>query len=137
VATRELRTREPVRETATLLAALRAQDPAVIRPLWERYSALVFRVLRYSLRSAQVSVEAAAQEVFLQVFRWGPRLQPGSELKMFVVRAITRTVERLSKPPRIMWGLREHSRTVRARSRFASDYPPGGSLKPRSPRAGP
>jgi hypothetical protein len=120
VATRELRTKEPVRETAKLLAALRAQDPAVIRPLWERYSALVFRVLRCSLREPEVSsIQAAAQDVFLQVFRWGPRLLPGSELKIFVVRAIARTVERLSKRPRITWALRDHSRTVRARSRFA------------------
>jgi DNA-directed RNA polymerase specialized sigma24 family protein len=97
---------------------LRAQDPAVIRSLRERYSALVFRVLPLSLRGTPFSLEDAAEEVFQRLFRWGPSLPPDSNLKVFVVRALNRTVERLSTPPRVAWARRKDSRITRERTKF-------------------
>jgi hypothetical protein len=74
--------------------------------------------LPYTLRGARVTVEAAAQDVFLQLFRWGPGLLPDSNLEMLVVRAIARTVERLSKPPRSSWAPRKGSRRSRSDATF-------------------
>jgi hypothetical protein len=37
---------EPDPDDAELLAALRAQDPAVARPLWQRFAPHIFRMLR-------------------------------------------------------------------------------------------
>ena len=103
-------------DTAPLLAALRAQDPGVVRPLWERYAPLVMRVLHCALK-AQRQVDEAVRAVFHEVFRAGPSLPPDAELRMIISRAVSRTVERLSPPPRSAWDPNTSARTIRGRTR--------------------
>jgi len=85
-------------EAEMLLAQLRAQDPVVVRALWQRYVPLVLPVLHYTLRRNQTAVDEAVLDVFLQVFRWGPSLPLDANLHVLVMRAVTRAVERLSAP---------------------------------------
>lgn len=87
-------------EAEMLLAALRAQDPVVVRGLWQRFLPVVLPVLHCAFLGNQVAVDEAVLEVFLQVFRWGPSLPIDAELHVLVMRAVARTVKRLSMPPR-------------------------------------
>jgi len=109
---------EPKAETTPLLAALRARDPVVVRGLWRRYSPLVVRVLHCAFRGDERAVDAAAQEVFLQVFRWGPTLPRDAQLKMFVMRAVTRVVGRVSRPTPAAWEPGKSAKTIRGRADF-------------------
>ena len=86
-------------EAEMLLAALRAQDPVVVRALWKRYLPLVLPVLHCALLGNQTQVDEAVLDVFLQVFRWGPSLPIDAELHVLVMRAVARTVKRLSTRP--------------------------------------
>jgi hypothetical protein len=86
-------------EAEMLLAPLRAQDPVVVRALWQRFLPVVLPLLHCAFLGNQVVVDEAVLEVFLQVFRWGPSLPVDAELHVFVMRAVARTVKRLSPPP--------------------------------------
>ena len=58
-----------------MLAALRAQDPAVARPFWECFAPTIFRILRWTL-GPQAQIDDAAEVVLLCVFERGRRLRP-------------------------------------------------------------
>jgi DNA-directed RNA polymerase specialized sigma24 family protein len=96
VATRRRGRRRPAADVETLLAPLRAQEPKVVHALWQRYSSLVLPLLHCAFRGNQAAVDEAVLDVFLQVFRWGPTLPRRADLHTFVMRAVTRTVKRLS-----------------------------------------
>ena len=72
-----------------LVQLLRAQDPAVARPLWDRFAPLVFSLLRRTLGS-RPSIEDAARVVFLCVFRRGRRLRPDSDVRQLVLETTAR-----------------------------------------------
>ena len=86
----------PEAEADMLLAPLRAQDPVVVHALWRRYLPLILPVLHCAFLGNQTVVDEAVLDVFLQVFRWGPGLPMDAELHTCVMRAVTRTVKRLS-----------------------------------------
>lgn len=108
---------ESAPDTAPLLTALRAGDPEVVRALWVRYAPLVLRVLHCALKDRS-RVDEAAKDVFRELLRWGPDLPAGAELKLFVVRAVSRTVERLSPPPRAEWDPNKSAKTIRGRAKL-------------------
>jgi RNA polymerase sigma factor (sigma-70 family) len=76
-------------QQAKLVAALRAQDPAVARPLWNRFAPSTFRVLRRTLGPA-ARIDDAVQVVFLCVFHRGGQLRPGTDLDQFVLKVTAR-----------------------------------------------
>src|SRR5262245_1160191 len=77
---------------ARMLASLRAQNPAVARPLWQWFAPPVFRLLRRTL-GPHAQIDDAVQVVLLCVFRRGPRLRPDSDLRQFVLRTTARIAE--------------------------------------------
>ncbi|HMF44120.1 MAG TPA: sigma-70 family RNA polymerase sigma factor [Polyangia bacterium] len=80
------------RDDARLLAALRAQDPAVADPLWRRFAPMVFRLLRRVL-GPWAPIEDAVHVVLLCAFHGGRRLRPHADLTRFVVRTIARIAQ--------------------------------------------
>ena len=77
------------RENARLVAALRAQDPAVARPLFRRFAPTISRLLRGTL-GPQTPIDVAVDVVLLCVFHRARRLQPRSDLRQFIVGATAR-----------------------------------------------
>jgi len=77
------------REDARLVAALRAQDPAVARPLFKRFAPTIIRLLRRTL-GPQAPIDVAVDVVLLCVFHRARRLQPRSDLRQFIVGATAR-----------------------------------------------
>jgi RNA polymerase sigma factor (sigma-70 family) len=109
-------------ERARLVAALRAQDPAVARPLWDRFAPRTFRVLRRTLGPG-ARIDDAVQVVFLCVFHRGRQLRPGADLGRFVLKVTARvakaelrrsTLRRVLPIPR--------SRAARARDSSKSEH---------------
>ena len=80
---------EPDRRGADLLAALRAQDPAVARQLWDHFAPTVFRILQRAL-GPQAPIEDAVQVVLLCVFHRGRRLRARSDLRQLVMKVTAR-----------------------------------------------
>jgi len=72
-------------ESASLLAALRAQDPAVAGPLWRRFAPMISRLLRRVL-GPRAAIDDAVQVVLLCVFHRGQRLRPRSDLMRLVLK---------------------------------------------------
>jgi DNA-directed RNA polymerase specialized sigma24 family protein len=80
----------PAREPrAKMLASLRAQNPAVARPLWHWFAPPVHRLLRRTL-GPRAAIDDAVQVVLLCVFRRGPSLRPNADLRKFVLRTTAR-----------------------------------------------
>jgi DNA-directed RNA polymerase specialized sigma24 family protein len=79
-------------EHARLVAALRAQDPTVARPLWDRFAPGTFRVLRRTLGPA-APIDDAVQVVFLCVFHRGRQLRPGTDLGQLVLKVTARVAK--------------------------------------------
>ncbi len=100
-----------------MLAALRAQDPAVARPFWECFAPTIFRILRCTL-GPQAQIDDAAEVVLLCAFERGRRLRPRSNLRQFVIK-VTACVARVE--------LR--------RRRFSWFLPPSRSLADRRTKA--
>jgi DNA-directed RNA polymerase specialized sigma24 family protein len=73
------------RERARLLAALRAQDPNVAEPLFQRFAPLIFRLLRGTLGSP-ARLECAVAVVLLCVFHRARRLRPRADLGQLILR---------------------------------------------------
>src|SRR6478735_1578960 len=71
-------------DDATLARALIARDPRAPRVLWQRYSPMVFRMLRRTL-GADHDLDDLAQEVFLCVFEKVRGLREPKALKAFVI----------------------------------------------------
>jgi DNA-directed RNA polymerase specialized sigma24 family protein len=86
------------REDARLVAALRAQDPAVARPLFKRFAPTISRLLRRTL-GPQAPIDVAVDVVLLCVFHRARRLQPRSDLRQFVVGATARVARAELRPP--------------------------------------
>lgn len=80
---------EPERRRVDILAALRAQDPAVARPFWECFAPTILRILRCTL-GLQAQIDDAAEGVLLCVFERGRRLRPRSNLRQFVIKVTAR-----------------------------------------------
>lgn len=77
------------RENSRLVAALRAQDPAVARPLFKRFAPTISRLLQRTL-GPQAPIDIAVDVVLLCVFHRARRLQPRSDLRQFIVGATAR-----------------------------------------------
>jgi RNA polymerase sigma factor (sigma-70 family) len=75
-----------------MLASLRAQNPAVARPLWQWFAPPISRLLRRTL-GPQAPIDDAVQVVLLCVFRRGQRLRPDADLRQFVLRTTARIAE--------------------------------------------
>src|SRR4249920_2108942 len=71
-------------DDATLARALIARDPRAPRVLWQRFSPMVFRMLRRTL-GADHDLDDLAQEVFLCVFEKVRGLREPKALKAFVI----------------------------------------------------
>jgi RNA polymerase sigma factor (sigma-70 family) len=95
---------EPEPKSADMIAALRAQDPAIARPLWECFAPTVFRMLRCTL-GPQGRINEAAQVVLLCVFERGRRLRPSANLRRFVVRVTARIARIELRRRRVSWFL--------------------------------
>src|SRR3954469_1090922 len=107
-------------QQAKLVAALRAQDPAVARPLWNRFAPGTFRLLRRTLGPA-ARMDDAVQVVFLCVFHRGRQLRPGTDLHEFVLKVTARVARaelRRSTLRRVL--PIPGSRAARARARDSS-----------------
>lgn len=76
-------------ESADMLAALRAQDPAVARSLWQCFAPTILRILGRTL-GPEARIDDAAQVVLLCVFERARRVRPGSDLRQLVVRVTAR-----------------------------------------------
>ena len=85
-------------EDARLVAALRAQDPAVARPLFKRFAPTISRLLRRTL-GPQAPIDVAVDVVLLCVFHRARRLQPRSDLRQFIVGATARVARAELRPP--------------------------------------
>jgi RNA polymerase sigma-70 factor (ECF subfamily) len=83
---------EPDRDDADLVSALRAQDPAVAGPLWQRFAPAIARMLRRIL-GPQAPIDDAVQVVLLCVFRRGRRLRRRSDLGPLVVKLTARIAQ--------------------------------------------
>jgi DNA-directed RNA polymerase specialized sigma24 family protein len=97
------------RENARLVSALRAQDPAVARPLFERFVPTIYRLLRRTL-GPEAPIDVALEVVLLCVFHRARRLQPRSDLRQFIIRETARVARadlrrraRPSSPPPRGW----------------------------------
>lgn len=95
--------------SAELLAALRAQDPAVAAPLWRCFAPTIARLLRRTL-GPQARIDDAVQVALLCVFRRGRRMRPGADLRQSVLAVTARIAEgelrrtpgtRASRPPAV------------------------------------
>ena len=86
------------RENARLVAALRAQDPAVARPLFKRFAPTISRLLRRTL-GPQAPIDVAVDVVLLCVFHRARRLQPRSDLRQFIVGATARVARAELRQP--------------------------------------
>jgi RNA polymerase sigma factor (sigma-70 family) len=106
---------EPDRKGAELLTALRARDPAVARPLWQRFAPTVHRILRHTL-GPQAEIDDAAQVVLLCVFERAARLRPRSDLRRFVVGITARIAQVELRRRKLSW--------VFAASRFRAGRKP-------------
>ena len=98
---RQARRSRPVlgdREDARLVAALRAQDPAVARPLFKRFAPTISRLLRRTL-GPQAPIDVAVDVVLLCVFHRARRLQPRQDLRRFIVGATARVARAQLRPP--------------------------------------
>src|SRR5262245_16787470 len=71
-------------DDATLARALIARDPRAPRVLWQRFSPMVFRMLKRALGPGH-DIEDLAQEVFLCVFEKVRGLREPKALKAFVI----------------------------------------------------
>lgn len=88
------------RENARLVAALRAQDPAVAHPLFKRFAPTISRLLRRTL-GPQAPIDVAVDVVLMCAFHRGRRLQPRSDLRQFIVGATARVARgELRQPTR-------------------------------------
>jgi RNA polymerase sigma factor (sigma-70 family) len=76
---------------AMLVAALRARDPAVARPLWQCFAPSIIRIARRTM-GLGAEVEDVAEVVLLRVFDRGRRLRPGADLGQVVLRATARVL---------------------------------------------
>jgi len=74
----------PEHSDADLVRAVRERSPLGAMRVWERYSALVRRLLRRSL-GPSVAVEDAVQEVFLRLFRDIESLRDPTVLRSFLI----------------------------------------------------
>src|SRR6185503_2499608 len=93
---------EPARRSAELLAALRAQDPAVARPLWHHFAPTVFRILQRTL-GPDAPIDDAVQVVLLCVFNRGRRLPARSDLKQLVMKVTARVARGELRRRRLPW----------------------------------
>jgi RNA polymerase sigma factor (sigma-70 family) len=75
-----------------MVASLRAQNPAVARPLWQWFAPPISRLLRCTL-GPRVPIDDAIQVVLLCVFRRGRRLRPDSDLRQFVLKTTARIAQ--------------------------------------------
>lgn len=105
-------------ENARLVAALRAQNPAVARPLFKRFAPTITRLLRRTL-GPQAPIDVAVDVVLLCVFHRARRLQPRSDLRQFIVGATARVARAELRQP------------ARSRSRSPRGW------RPARPRAAP
>ena len=72
-----------------LLAALRAQDPAVARPLWRRFAVRTARVLR-RIMGPGARIDDIVPVVFLCVFERGARARANANLDELVLKVTAR-----------------------------------------------
>ena len=86
------------RENERLVVALRAQDPAVARPLFKRFAPTISRLLRRTL-GPQAPIDVAVDVVLLCVFHRARRLQLRSDLRQFIVGATARVARAELRPP--------------------------------------
>jgi RNA polymerase sigma factor (sigma-70 family) len=86
------RERAGTADGARMVIGLRAQDPAVARPLWRQFAPTVLRILRRTL-GPRVVVDDALREVFVTIFRGGRRLRPNSDLRRVVLKATARVAQ--------------------------------------------
>jgi len=87
-------------ETASLVAALRVQDPLAATALRRRYAPLVFRILGRTLGPG-TRIGETVHVVLLCVLDRGPRLRLQSDLRRVVLAATARVaqVELRRRPP--------------------------------------
>ena len=76
-------------DSAQLLTALRARDPAAAKPLWQRFAPAIFRMLRQML-GPQASIDDVVQVILLRVFDRARYLRPPTDLRQVVVRTTVR-----------------------------------------------
>jgi len=83
---------EPDGDSAQLLTALRVQDPAAAKPLWQRFAPAIFRMLRRMLgpQASQASIDDVVQVVLLRVFDRARHLRPPTDLRQVVMRTTVR-----------------------------------------------
>jgi len=70
-------------DDATLVAAVRANEPGAAGRMWDRYASLVHRILRRIL--GPTDVEDAVQDAFLRLFRDLGSLREPSALRSFLI----------------------------------------------------
>jgi DNA-directed RNA polymerase specialized sigma24 family protein len=79
-------------DSAKLLAALRAQDPAVARALWKRFAPLTFRLLGRTLGPG-APLDRAAEVVLLCVFQRAARVRSEAKLNDLVLKVTARVAQ--------------------------------------------
>ena len=77
---------------AELVAALRAQDPAVAVRLWQLFAPSTSRVLRRTL-GPTARIDDAVQVVLLCVFHRGARVRPRTDVSQLVLKVIARVAQ--------------------------------------------
>jgi DNA-directed RNA polymerase specialized sigma24 family protein len=77
------------RNNGKLLAALRAQDPAVARPLWRRFAVRTARVLQRILGPG-ARIEDIVPVVLLCVFERGARVRADADVDELVLKVTAR-----------------------------------------------
>jgi RNA polymerase sigma factor (sigma-70 family) len=90
------------RGSQSLVAGLRAQDPAVAAPLWQRFAPLVFRLLQHTL-GPDAAVDDAVHVVMLCVFHRGRRLRPRADLRKLVLETTARVAQGERRRRTISW----------------------------------
>src|SRR5882672_4064032 len=75
---------DPLEDDVALVEAVRAQLPRAAGRLWDRYSAMVRRILRRIL-GPSVDVEDAVQDAFLRLFRDLDTLRDPAALRSFLI----------------------------------------------------
>ena len=115
------------RGSQALLSGLRAQDPAVAAPLWQRFAPLVFRLLLHTL-GPDAAVDDAVHVVLLCVFHRGRRLRPRADLRKLVSRSRARVAQGERRRRTVRWlaavGRVAGLRAPRARGRAGRDDEP-------------
>ena len=106
----------PDREADELVTALRAQDPAVARRLWQRFAPMLFRILRCTL-GPHAPIDDAVQVVLLCVFRRGRRLRPRADLRQLVLKVTARIAQGELRRRPLRWLVR----ALRPRAAWSHD----------------